>query len=147
LLALRLGHMSGDPEWFERAAWLLRHDLRHLVYRADGTVLLDRGNRKHQPDLGFGSLGVALVAHHLHRAAPDPELAEFTAAAGRTCLDSAWATQGLMQGRTGALAFLAERGRDRTEPEEVLVEANRRGLRRYLVRAEGRVHLPGHLHL
>src|SRR5699024_4573891 len=34
LLALRLGHMSGDPEWFERAAWLLRHDLRHLVHRA-----------------------------------------------------------------------------------------------------------------
>lgn len=147
LLALRLARVFAEDAWVERAARALELDRRHLVWRPDGTVLLDRGNLKHQPDLGYGSLGVAFVAHRLGRAAPERALDRLVSAAGATCLDVSWATQGLMRGRTGALAFLAEREGRRTPAEDRLLAGNLRGLRRYLVRAEGRVHLPGHLHL
>ncbi|PEH50995.1 class III lanthionine synthetase LanKC N-terminal domain-containing protein [Micrococcus luteus] len=147
LMGARLARLTGDDHWLDRARGALGLDLERLVPRADGTVLLDRGNLKHQPDLGYGSLGVALAAMHLHRLAPSAKLAGLVAAGGRTCLAALWATQGLWRGRTGALAFLAERGPDRTAREEELLVANLAGLRRYIVLADGRPHLPGHLHL
>lgn len=147
LLALRLAQATSDAGWIQQAALALQRDIEHIVYRPDGTVLLDRGNLKQQPDLGFGSIGVGLTARHLHHADPTPELEVLVEAAGRTCLDSHWATQGLMKGRLGALAFLADRGADRTEREEALLANNLRALRRYFVMADGQIHFPGHLHL
>lgn len=147
LLAVRLAEITGAEHWLDAAREALERDLVHLVHRRDGTVLLDRGNLKHQPDLAGGSLGVALAAGRLSTVRPDPALEQVLAAAGRTCLDGSWATQGLFRGRLGAIAFLAERGRDRTAEEEGLLRGGLGRLRHYLVRREGELLMPGRLQL
>lgn len=145
LLALGLYEETGDTAWLDGARNALERDLTHLVFRDDGTVLLDRGHRRLLPDVGQGSLGVAHVAARIQEHRDDEELARLRTAAGQTCLDGAWATQGLLDGRSGAIAYLSSAGGRLTGQEQELLERNVRALRRYFVTIQGQVYFPGNL--
>lgn len=146
VVAERLYGRTGDVAWLDAAEEMVELDLRHLVYRGDGSVLLDLGNGKHQPDLGHGSLGVAVAAGELLRRRNHDEVRRLRAAAGRTCLAGSWATQGLFDGRSGAVAYLASL-EERTAEEDRLLEANTTELLRRFVEIDGSLHFPGRLHL
>lgn len=145
LLAVGLYEETGDTAWLDGAREVLERDLAQLVFRDDGTVLLDRGRRRLLPDLGQGSLGVAQVAARIQGHRDDEDLTRLRAAAGRTCLDGTWATQGLLDGRSGAIAYLASTCGDLTGREQELLERNVRALRRYFVSIQGQTYFPGHL--
>lgn len=144
LFAVRLFEASADEQWLDLAGAALARDLEHLVPRPDGTALLDQGTGKHLPDVLGGTLGVALAARELagYRAVPGGPQAQ--AAAVRVSLASAWATQGLFDGRSGALAFAAGDGGPLASQA---VAQQLTSLRSYFCHVDGQVHLPGLLGL
>lgn len=113
-----------------------------LVVRDDGMILLDHGNGKHIPSLGHGSLGVAYVASEVAEYRPSPEMEFVRTAAGLTCSARSWATEGLFDGRAGALAFLAATG-PRTEREWQSLNAHRLALTSRFVEIDGELNFPG----
>lgn len=144
LFAVRLFEVSADEHWLDLAGAALARDLEHLVPRPDGTALLDQGSGKQLPDVLGGTLGVAMAARELAAYRTLPSGPDAEAAAIRVCLARAWATQGLFDGRSGAIAFAS--GHDGPLAAEAL-EQQLAALGGYFCHVDGQVHLPGVLGL
>ncbi|NHA66996.1 class III lanthionine synthetase LanKC [Phycicoccus flavus] len=144
LFAVRLFEATGDERWLDLATRALARDLRHLVPRPDGTALVDHGTGRMLPDVLSGTLGVAVAARELGRHRTVADGADVRAAALRVCLVTGWATQGLLEGRSGALAFAAA-----TDGECAATAVARQtdALRRYFCHVGEEVHFPGLLGL
>ena len=146
LLASRLFEFTGDSGWLDVAEDMLQLDLHHLVYREDGTVLLDVGNGKHQPDIGQGSLGTAIAAERILLYRNNDGAYRLRESAGRSCLSGSWATQGLLDGRSGAVAYLATLNQRNVE-ENLLLQTNTKVLLEHFIDIDGSLHFPGRLQL
>lgn len=144
IFAVRMHESSGDERWLELADRALRLDLRHLVSRPDGTALLDQGNGKHLPDVLGGTLGVAFAIRELAGYRASTAQSRVLAAAGRVCQADGWATQGLLDGRSGAVAFAA---RQEGALASSVVKRQSESLRGYFCQIGDRLHFPGLLGL
>ncbi|GAB3276491.1 class III lanthionine synthetase LanKC [Kineosporia babensis] len=98
--------VSGDPVELERARQALAVDLAACVELADGSLLV-REPRRTVPYLGFGSIGVAMVAMRLLEHMDDEELRRVVRQVIRLTRAEFTVQSGLFNGRAGYVLFLA----------------------------------------
>jgi len=143
---VRLFERTGNEYWLDLALKSAREDLESLRDVEGGAVLLDGGNGKLLPSLGTGSLGVGLALRALQHHRPEPDAAAVLRRTEATCLDGLWATQGLLHGRSGAVAYLRD-GLQASAVAGELLRRNTTALRQQFMLVDGSVSFPGKLQL
>lgn len=126
LLFLRLFEHSGDRSWLDLAGQALDRDLAECMVALDGSTQVRDGGYRTLPYVEIGGAGIAMVLNQYARHAPDAESVTrlpdlLRGAAGEFVIHP-----GLVLGRMGLLATLAQAVRRRPDP--VFEQAMRRHL-------------------
>ncbi|HEY0699513.1 MAG TPA: lanthionine synthetase LanC family protein, partial [Micromonospora sp.] len=109
LMLLRHYELTGDSALLDHAATALCQDLRRCVVRDEGTMEVNEGWRT-MPYLAHGSVGIGLVLDQYLTHRPDDRFRAASEAIRRCAESPFYAQSGLFAGRSGIIAYLAERG-------------------------------------
>ena len=139
LLFLRLYERVGAPALLDLAATALRRDLRRCTHRENGSL---EGYRR-MPYLADGSAGIGMVLKRYLLHASDDGFAEaltgIRAVAGSQFCPEA----GLLSGRAGMIALLADPRPDRAAQLDPVVAGHVQRLRWHAVNYQGHLAFPG----
>jgi tRNA A-37 threonylcarbamoyl transferase component Bud32 len=116
LLFLRLFERTGDRQWLGLSEQALDRDLAECMVALDGSTQVRDGGFRTLPYVEIGGAGIAMVLNEFARHAPDAESVTRLPDLLRGCAGEFVIHPGLVLGRAGLLATLAQAVRLRPDP-------------------------------
>ncbi len=142
LLFLRLYERVGAPALLDLAATALRRDLRRCTRCENGSLEVNQGYRT-MPYLADGSAGIGMVLKRYLQHASDDGFAEALAGIRGAAGSQFCPEAGLLSGRAGMIALLADPRPDPAAQLDPVVAGHVQRLRWHAVNYQGHLAFPG----
>ncbi|GAA1573857.1 class III lanthionine synthetase LanKC [Actinomadura kijaniata] len=116
LFLVRMFEATGDGHWLDEAERALHRELDACKWtQKDSTLQVDEGWRV-LPYVATGSVGIGIALHEFLRHRPAPRFTEAQEGIRRAAAPAYFVQSGLLNGRSGILAYLLHVGAGREDP-------------------------------